>query len=153
MLQQRRRPAQLEPAGVGLLALVFILNGQDLAPLQSLRSACAPSVHNACVHMCVRVCACVCVCGCERETEREREAMPQIQYPPEVSRTQLPTFSLIKRTGAGREHCFHHLSLPALQFSTQQHQRLSLERGGAVYTCSVCRIHLATRDHVVSEVR
>lgn len=28
-----------------------------------------------------------------------------------------------------------------------------LEGGSAVYTCTVCRAHLATRDHVVSEVR
>lgn len=27
-----------------------------------------------------------------------------------------------------------------------------LEGGGLVYTCSTCRAHLATRDHVVSEV-
>lgn len=32
-------------------------------------------------------------------------------------------------------------------------QKVYLEGGGKVYTCSCCRAHLATRDHVVSEVR
>jgi len=40
-----------------------------------------------------------------------------------------------------------------LSLSVSSLQQVYLEGGNAIYTCSMCRAHLATRDHVVSEVK
>lgn len=51
-----------------------------------------------------------------------------------------------------------HETHPTLCFSLRAEsptffsQHVYLEGGTAIYTCSMCRAHLATRDHVVSEV-